>query len=135
MRNRNDNPERGCGDFSRGQRGMVEKQAFLRCTSRVYMCNATQRSRGDLHRRRHKIVCQFGSDAAVACNRVLNHAPGAKLSCDMGSIDGRNPFVLFSLGLLLGGICSVEPRPTLGEIGVESLELAATERTRRHCTC
>ena len=28
--------------FPGGQRGMVEKQAFLRCTSRVYMCNATQ---------------------------------------------------------------------------------------------
>jgi len=53
---------------------MVSKAGFFALhISCVYVqCNA--KNQGDLHRKRHRFVCQFGSDAAVACNRFLNHA-------------------------------------------------------------
>src|SRR6266446_568928 len=65
---------------------MVQKHGFLGCTSRLYICNATQGARGDFHRKLHRFDCQFGSDAARACNRVLHQAQGPNLRARQGMI-------------------------------------------------
>src|SRR5882724_7640483 len=56
---------RGFGRVFVSRGGMVQKQAFLRCTSRVYMCNATQGTRGDLHRKRNRFDVNLAATLPV----------------------------------------------------------------------